>query len=139
MIDKKSILNMASDVFKKGQGYPDRRLMHPDREWGIGLCMFAVVLAAGGFVAVQLYTKYSDVDALITQQPINVVSYNTQAANTALTIFRERDAAYQALTNSLPRQAPVTIVVASSTASTTPDQLDQESQDEPEAADPGQE
>ena len=60
MIDKKSIIKMAEHVFRKSQGYPDRRLMHPKREWGIGIGIFLVLVSAGAIGAFSVFTSYRD-------------------------------------------------------------------------------
>lgn len=88
---------MAQHVFKKGQGYPDRRLMHPRREWSIGLLMFTVVVIGGAFASSQVYVKYSDVDALIVEADTKIVSYDKQKVDEALELFRKRALLYETL------------------------------------------
>lgn len=98
MIDKKNILKMATHVFKKGQGYPDRRLMHPHREWLVGILLLVAVICLGGLKSIQMYTKYSDVSARMPETKIEIVTYDEAAVAHALEIFRTRVAVYGVLT-----------------------------------------
>ena len=99
MIDKDSILKMAKDVFRKGQGYPDKRLMHPQREWTIGLGIFALIIGVGSFVSFNIYVKYNTIDTQEREMTTRVTSYNEVAAQNALAVFRERQRVFNALTN----------------------------------------
>jgi len=105
---------MAQHVFKKGQGYPDRRLMHPRREWSIGLLVFAVVVVGGAFASSQVYVKYSDVDALIIEADTKIVSYDKQTVDAALELFRKRALLYETL-----NAKTVTIETVQSVSTTT--------------------
>ena len=97
MIDKKDILKMAKHVFKKGGGYPDRRLMHAKRDWAIGLFIFTIVVIAGGVIAGNIFALYNDV-ALVEGDPgERIPTYNQNAADAALELYRERGVVHQGL------------------------------------------
>lgn len=127
LIDQASIRAMAQQVFRKAQGRPDKRLMHPVREWGIGLVLFAVMVSWGGWYAGMQFIHYRALDTSpsAVHQPV-VPTYNTSLVNTALSIYRARAAAYQALlppgaaTMQLPPMATssaTTVIATSSSAS----------------------
>ena len=97
MIDKKEILKMATHVFKKGQGYPDRRLMHPRREWSVGVLLLTIVILLGGFASSQIYPKYSNIEALIPETEVEIVAYDEAAVKEALETFRKRAGLYGTL------------------------------------------
>tara|TARA_B100000745_G_scaffold285608_1_gene220947 strand:- start:971 stop:1348 length:378 start_codon:yes stop_codon:yes gene_type:complete len=97
MIDKKEILKMATHVFKKGQGYPDRRLMHPRREWSVGVLLLTIVILLGGFASSQIYLKYSNIEALIPETEVEIVAYDEAAVKEALETFRKRAGLYGTL------------------------------------------
>lgn len=105
---------MARQVFKRGQGYPDQRLMHPRREWSIGLGIFAIVVAFGALMSAQEYTRYTDLGSLEPTEVVKVVSYDEASVNQALEIYRERAQVYEALT-----KKDITITPVSTTPATT--------------------
>jgi hypothetical protein len=99
MIDKTSVLKMTKDVFRKGQGFSDRRIMHPHREWVTGLLLFIVVVVAGAVFSAQVYLRYSDVNAFKSVAPAEVITYNEAAVANALQEYRNRTRLHEALTS----------------------------------------
>lgn len=99
MIDKNSILKMTKQVLRRGQGYPDRRMMHPRREWAIGLILFTILVLSGAFISSQEYLKYSNLDTLRPQTQTHIVAYNELGVSNALETFRDRKRIYGVLTN----------------------------------------
>ncbi len=108
---------MSEHVFKKGKGYPDRRLMHPRREWVLGVMMFLTVIFVGGVLAAQAYVQYRDIEALEEVALQQVPQYNDVAVQNVLTLFRERNTIYEDLTYMEP--APVTPVTLEETVGST--------------------
>ncbi|MFT5849766.1 MAG: hypothetical protein ACI9H6_000582 [Patiriisocius sp.] len=90
MIDKKSIVKMAKHVFRKGNGYPDRRLIHAKRDWAIGLFIFALVVIAGGAIAGDTFALYTNVALTEGDPGERIPSYNQRAADVALGLYRQR-------------------------------------------------
>ena len=68
MIEKNDILKMVHHITKRSRGIPDKRLMHPVREWLIGLVCVVVVLAVGVMYSTRLFTMFSDVTSPIPSE-----------------------------------------------------------------------
>lgn len=128
MIDKASVLKMTKDVFRKGQGFSDRRIMHPHREWVTGLLLFIVVVITGAIFSAQVYLRYSDVNAFKSVAPTEVITYNEIAVENALQEYRNRARLHEALTS----RAVVFDVVpneAATTSSTTTPAVERDADD----------
>lgn len=109
---------MSEHVFKRGKGYPDRRLMHPHREWALGLAALMVVLCTGGFFAAQTYIQYRDIKMLEEVALQQVPQYNDVAVQNVLAAFRVRKELYETFIGETALVAEEKAVesVASSTA-----------------------
>jgi len=113
MIDKKSIIKMANHVFHRSQGYADRRLIHPQRDWVIGMGVFATAVLVGSITAGNVFVTYrniSDADSdLIETTP----AYKEMIVNSTLEEYRLRAQEQERLRGS---KVPVIVPeVASST------------------------
>ena len=86
MIDKKSIIKMASAIVRHDKGYPDRRLMHPQREWFIGLVLFAVILIAGSLFAGDIFLTYQNIELSESDSGQSIPIY--RASSLHLTVTR---------------------------------------------------
>ena len=62
MISKKDITKMVKNVVRRDRGVPDRRLMHPRREWSVGLLLWITVVLAGGFYAAVTFNTYTGIN-----------------------------------------------------------------------------
>lgn len=99
MIDKKNIIKMADHVFHRSQGYPDRKLMHPEREWMIGLLVFIIISLLGGLVARNLFLTYRNTDVVTEGSVETVPKYKEVITQDALEQYRVRDSEYLRLRN----------------------------------------
>ena len=90
MIDKKHIIKMAKAVVRRDKGYPDRRLMHPQREWFIGLAMFTFLVFLGSLFAAHTFVTYQNIDALDGDPGSSIPSYKEASVAKALTLYRLR-------------------------------------------------
>lgn len=92
MIDKKFIKKIVQSVLGKSLQPGDHDIMHPEREWYIGLGVAVVILGIGSYWCVQLYFAYSNVEST----PANL--------STEQTVYREKEVA-QALSELSTRKA----------------------------------
>jgi predicted component of viral defense system (DUF524 family) len=97
MIDKNNILKMVNDVFHRSQGYPDRRLLHPHREWSIGVFMFVVVVVAGSVFVTSIFMQYKDVSSTEEGLEESIPQYREVIVQDALELYRARTEEYQQL------------------------------------------
>lgn len=97
MIGKKDILKITRTVMKRSGGIPDRRSIHPSRDWFIGLTIatfcFAIAALYAGY---DFVTKYRNVDVM-PMAPNTVVSYKQEDAQKILETFAERARVFQLL------------------------------------------
>jgi hypothetical protein len=80
---KFNILKMAKHISKSKNGKYDRRILHPEREWIIGISFFLILSFAGSIFSARLYVRYSNVDS------VNVSSAEDLVDNSSLTLIKE--------------------------------------------------
>lgn len=110
---------MTRSVFRKSNGYPDRRLMHPRREWGIGLFIFSVVMISGSLVAANLFVTYKNIESADGDPGNSIPRYQERDTSDALDLYRQRTKNYAALRGSQPVEVTAVEGAASSSASST--------------------
>lgn len=118
MISKKDILQMARHIIKRGKGIPDRRLMHPYREWFIGLFGMMCVIGAGATYNAITFRYYNALeDHVVGNQP-SAVEYRHDVAERVLTTYEERSAEYTRLQAQIE---PLQIVTQDDTVEDVPE------------------
>ncbi len=147
MIEKNDIIKMAKHVFKRSKGVPDRALMHPKRDWILGLGLFTIVLLGGGVVSAYHYNLYNAIEVSSGDVPVKIVRYQTNVVTKAINYFSEREAAYQSERSIVPTrvisppatEAPGVLADETDTATELPvDEVDIEIEttEAPETTDP---
>ena len=121
MISKKDILKMVRHVRRKSQGVPDRRLIHPRREWIVGLALFVVVALAGVAYNMYTYATISNLENELAVEDSGVVRYQANTVDQALTIFRAKQAEFERLRTVVPPPP------SNPPAEETPDETDDDS------------
>lgn len=122
---------MAHHVFKRSQNIPDKRLLHPKRDWFIGILIFLAVLCVGSISSVYSFLSFQNInlEGLVTEK--DIAQYREQLVQNQLLRFEDRKALYEVLRN----QAPVVIEEeASETASSTATSTGQVQSDESEVS-----
>ena len=102
MISKKDIISMARQVFRRSQDRQSRELMHPVREWFIGLGAFALVAGAGSLYVWNEFNFYQSLSPEGGQVEMELVSYHEAAAEAAIERFAAKSATYTELVNAEP-------------------------------------
>lgn len=113
MIDKNEIIKMAQHVFKRSAGVPDKKLMHPRREWAIGLLLFLAILVSGSTYTATSFNRFRELDTNNGEANVNIPRYQGDRVSAVLTDYQARTAAYKDLTAEVP------VLVESSSSSTT--------------------
>ncbi len=96
MISKSDLIKMARHVARRSEGYADPRIMHPARDWLIGLsaatALFLALSAAAGYLfwSRNSHDPYGEVT-------LSTVTYDRATAEAVLTRYRERSLRYRAL------------------------------------------
>lgn len=117
MISKADIIKMAKHVTRRSAGMPDRAMMHPRREWLLGLSCAFVVMGAGAAYNAFVFQHYSTIESFVTETQVHITEYRSDRTQTVLERYRERTAAYEALRAEIP--AVSTSAADTSTTSTT--------------------
>ena len=125
MIDKNNILKMVTDVFHRSQGYPDRQLLHPQREWGIGVLMFIVVVMAGSAFVATIFVQYRDLSLAQGNVEESIPQYRAVIVQDALELYRARTEEYQQLRGEVISVSDE----ATSSAGTSTDSIDSEAEE----------
>lgn len=94
----------------------DPQLMHPDREWAIGLGVAVLIFSLCGLWSIHAYLKNRTVTALPDEDIAGTVVYRESVVKEALEIVAKREATLEQLTSGL--RAPV--VVPEEVATSTP-------------------
>jgi len=95
MANKNDILKMARHVFRRGQSIPDRRLMHPKREWAIGLIVALAVMVVGFWYNLDRFSYYRDLESAVPPNSIRIVPLNNLLMKEVLTDFSKRREIYE--------------------------------------------
>lgn len=96
MINKQSFSNISKLMKRAHRGLSDPQLMHPDREWAIGLLIAVVLFTAGVVWSSQIYLQYRDSSANPVAPVVeNVQVYRESLVNTALSDFSNRQSAHE--------------------------------------------
>jgi hypothetical protein len=98
MITKPDILKMIKAVNRRSRGMPDRRLIHPRRDWGMVLT--GVFIGAVGVVAFSgyQYLRFNSINGSISAETSQVTRYDANAVAQALELYAGKSAAFSELT-----------------------------------------
>ena len=113
--DKSQIIAMAKHVFKRGSGVPDKRLMHPRREWGVGILLFAVILIVGSILSANAFSRFRNIDTDNGQASLTIPNYRSNLVFEALEEYRGKKESYQALISDTSYVPPVVTDVSTTT------------------------
>lgn len=102
MINKKDIVIMARKIARRGKGRHDRKIMHPSREWLVGLGLLLVALLVGGFINAERYLHYHTLETHITPSKPDGETYRVQEAAKAIGTYTARMDAFSALIEMKP-------------------------------------
>ena len=117
---------MAKHTFRIRQGYPDRRLMHPEREWLIGICIFIVFIFVGSLIAGRIFMQYKNFNNTVNVTAQTVPQYQKDTVQEALFLYKMRADTF----NILSKQTPDTQDNEVITKDTVDTQIDTEKETE---------
>lgn len=128
---KEYIALLTKRFFKKQQVVRDPQIMHPDREWAIGLLVAALIFAGSGYWSIQTYLSNRSATAHGVVDDKAETVYRASIVKEALETVRNRERELQNLTQSVviaeptPEVASTTLeevsdIQEATSASTTP-------------------
>jgi hypothetical protein len=127
MIESKDIKNMVQHILRREKGIADTHIMHPAREWFIGLSIAFVMVALGSWFCFYLYMFHSNEMKKEVEIIEQAVPYQATVVKSALEVFAEKKQKYNAIiggeetTNLVTDVATTTPSSAEETATTTED------------------
>jgi hypothetical protein len=122
-----SLFNKKGSSSKKSVIPLDRSLIHPGRDWLIGLGMFSLVVLSGAAVSGYLFIQYSSVTVEAVPTSVILPSYNQSRIIEAITQYEQRQAVFQALiTTQTPAIIPPLASATTTEATTTSERIVEE-------------
>lgn len=97
MIGKKNVVKIARHVLRRGQDAADQKVMHPVRDWTVGLVVASTLFM--GFSAYAGFTfasKYRGVD-VVPPFDNSIVVYKRNEAQEILVMYQNRKAEFETL------------------------------------------
>lgn len=107
MIEKQDILKMAKHVFKRSHGANDHNIMHPYRDWAVGLVVAATIFVLGAIYAFNVYISFDNFDIVTSDPAADTVSYKEAQVSAAIELYEERAIKFAALVESMPTESEV--------------------------------
>ncbi len=117
MIRKIDIIAAARAIVKRNEGYTLPVLIHPRRDWWIGLVAFAVVVIGGSLVLARMYVVFQSVDQLEGAEASQIPRYQAEVVADVNRLYENRQATFDTLVAAAARVAPAS--VAEDTATTS--------------------
>lgn len=117
MISKNDILSMARHVVRRGNDIPDRRLLHPRREWHIGLALAFLIISAGAVWNAQQFRYFGSLESRITGEDSMTVRFNEERATDILEKYKARAEALAAIRAEYEAVAPPALEMPAATES----------------------
>lgn len=90
MINKVNITKIVKKVSKRDQGVPDRELMHPRREWSIGLIIFLILVFTGGSYALFAFNSYSGISVEGEVVEVDQLHYKRADILKAIELYQQK-------------------------------------------------
>lgn len=103
MIDNILTLLKLENLLKGRRSSYDKRIMHPTREWLVGLGIFSVIVIVGSVQSAHSFSVYQNIrskEGGVFQEKIT--HYNQALAQTALGIYIQKEEQFKLLQNEAP-------------------------------------
>lgn len=99
MIPKVQLVQIFRRLRKRGRGIPDHRLIHPIRDWTVGLITTFLIFVASSVYASFTFLELSkNVDTAVPIES-SVVTYKQENAAEVLERYAERERTFETLRN----------------------------------------
>jgi hypothetical protein len=97
MMTKNNILKMVKSVARHGQGRRSTRLVHPARDWMIGLLLEVVLLMVASACAAYVFVAFSDSADEAVPIESAVIVYQQSKVSSVLEVYQRRAALFETL------------------------------------------
>lgn len=94
---------MVRHVVRRSKGLPDKRMIHPRREWGIGVILALVLLIVGvGYTSV-IYKQFNEIGEDTVGQVARSVRYDAVLVEQAITHYQTQRTVFDAILTGAPK------------------------------------
>ena len=118
-INKNQILEMVKKVLKHREGLEDQPIVHPVREWFIGLGTGLLIFISIAVGSAYTYWHNKEVNITFADAPAETTVYRESQVKDALKRYAARDAERQNLIAEFSGQTPAAPQTASTTVSSS--------------------
>lgn len=94
MIETKDITKMVAHIIRRDRGMADPLIMHPTREWFVGLGITTLIVLLGSWFCWYIYTEYSQTINTAVSVTEPVVPYQAATIAEAITIYENKQIKY---------------------------------------------
>lgn len=107
---------MAKRVAHRSRGGTDTKLVHPRREWFIGLTFFLLIVIGGSVANLRDHTYYNSLDTSVERTSVPIKEYRSDSIREAIETYNARATRFETLVSDVSREP--SRPVASTTTST---------------------
>lgn len=113
MLNRKEITNAAKRMLRQHRGLEDPQIIHPQRDWfiGLGVAVAVFILIAWWSITSYLHHSNADVDVLGEAGNTDTI-YREAQVKAALELFSEKNKKYEELVGDMPVQPEILESVA---------------------------
>ena len=115
MIQKNNIKELIQKITRRQKGLRDQRIMHPEREWFIGLFIMLLIFILSTFWSAHTYLKNKNI-AVEKAEIEAPITYRDSIVKSVISTFDKREKELQLLYSSKPPQ----VIKEETVATTTP-------------------
>lgn len=120
MINKKGFTEAAKNILKHKKGLSNIKIMHPAREWGIGLLVAVFIFTFSILWSTNTYSQYRDISIISSgSDDSRVVVYRETLVKDALAKSEERNDIYRNLTSSHELEEQIVDLLEEASTSTS--------------------
>ena len=132
-MNKKEITKAALKIFKHQRGLHDPQIIHPHREWLVGVGLACAVFLALSWWSFVTYQKHSDSSTIgVVTAADGTVVYREALVLDALTEFDNKAETLDVLTNNEPPEPSAFEIIPEETVATSSDPLSEDLEDSQE-------
>ena len=108
MINRKEITNVAKRMLRQHRGLEDPQIIHPQREWLIGVGFSVLVFTLIVWWSVSSYIEHAHTDTDISAEVGSTDAvYREVQVNAALELFAEKSEKFNKLVGDIPAQPEI--------------------------------
>jgi hypothetical protein len=97
MIEPKDFTKMAKHIVRRDNGKHDANIMHPMREWAVGLFVVGMLVLWGVVFTIALYRIYSDSRAIEATVTVTAIPYKAPLVSDTIQYYEKERTVYETM------------------------------------------